>query len=82
MNTDEQKINDEDKLMKIKGGQDGNPPFSAADDVKQGGPSSSQYPTTDTDMDADEEYQEGTQAASGFQTDENPDEDQRGTRVG
>ena len=77
---DDQKINDEDKQEKLKGGQDGAPPFSAPDDVAQGGPSTNQYPTTDSDVDSDEEYNVGTSAASG-QPSKHPDQDDQGVRI-
>lgn len=81
MALDDQKVNDEDKEEKIKGGQDGNPPFSEPDDVKPGDSRNAQHPVTDSGIDEDEEYHEGAQAASGLQTDEKPDEDQHATRI-
>jgi len=81
MALDEDKINNEDKLEKISGGQDGDPPFSEPDDVKPGDDRNAQHPVTDANVDEDEEYNEGAQAAAGLQTDEHPDEDERATRI-
>lgn len=82
MQPDDNKLNDEDKQEKIKGGQDGQPPFSDPDDVQQSGGQNDLHPSRDTDLDSDDEYQNGPDSAAGLQEDEFPDEDQHATRIG
>jgi len=82
MHPDDGLLNDEDKSEKIPGGQDGQPPFSAPDDVRQSGGRNDLHPSRDTDLDGDDEYQNGPDSAAGLQEDEFPDEDQHATRIG
>ncbi len=82
MNPDDNKLNDEDKSEKIAHGQDGQPPFSEPDDVKQSGGQNDLHPSRDTDMDGDDEYHNGADSAAGWQEDKDQDEDEHAIRLG
>ncbi len=82
MDTDDRKLDDEERELKIKGGQDGDPPFSEPDDVPQLDERDLDGPATDAEIDSTEAYNAGLKEASGQQTDENPDEDEHAIRLG
>jgi hypothetical protein len=81
MQTDDDRINDEDKQEKIKGGQDGQPPFSAPDDVPGDDDRNEFHPSRDTDIDSDEAYQYGEDEAAADDAAENDGDIEGGARV-
>jgi hypothetical protein len=82
MQPDDSKVNDEDKQEKIKGGEDGAPPFSEPTDVSGPDDRNAYHPVRDStsDIDSTEEYNEGPDVASGVEKN-GPDEDDRAIRI-
>jgi hypothetical protein len=79
MDPRDEELNDEEKLEKQD--QDFAPPFSPADDIKNGRRVSKEDPHLDDGADPDEWYQEGAAAAGGLPDDDNPDEDEHAKRI-
>jgi hypothetical protein len=79
MDPRDEAISDEEKFEKQD--QDFAPPFSTADDIKEGRRLSKEDPHLDDGVDSDEAYQEGPAAAAGLPDDDDPDEDEHAQRI-
>lgn len=78
MALDDQKMNDEDKTERLheKSNQDGAPPFAQPSDVPNDGGQDDLSPDGDSDVDSDDEYNNGRKAAANWQDDGDQDQDQ------
>lgn len=79
MDPRDEAISDEEKQRKLA--QDFEPPFSPAEDIKNGRRLNREDPHLDDGADPDEQYQEGPAAAAGLPDDDLSDEDDHARRV-